>query len=925
MLPGTPTTSADESDQGLPPRTPVVTTRRTKALSSKLCQTLTPPRKTITENVHMPTSTAGLPPPTTVDTTRRTKALSSKLCQSLTPPRKTINEHVDMPTSTTVESSKGSQCADEQAQNGVPQPIDHEEQKIPPPVQHTTVSGIPSQIDSLAPYQPVHIPEFDPMRKNTKMPNWMRYDPCSQDGKYRCIVCDVGVAGTSEPKYAEEHERGKKHQNKLYNMSYRVLQTVQNLTTLVRQRFDLQLRLFTSDNILMMPDDLRSIVLTKDDIVSVGFVIEDGHLHCLCLVTKNFCVNIDRTVLEQANKIRSMVEFKEVFEGDCITGGVQMWELVLVLYHQYGIRCRALVDVDDGSGNGVGEDLILDNFKLHTQMALKAAGCYDLIDGSEKKLRNFDLTPDRVLQHICKFNLQLYGMYREVRGTNLDVTWSDASVNDDGMVVKLKCDDYNSRIRKNSVVQLYTGTRVITGRCLEWDGGRLVEIHLESSLDVGAIQRITVNRREEDHLMRVLLRNYVNSLGSKSYIGNRFQNHMYGFKTLGMKKEYEEEYKKSVSPSVRLNKLQNIAMLRSLYPISMIHGPPGTGKTRVLSEIVVNAVGKGEGVICLGWTNVSVRRLCETLRQVLSPDVLGILTSREFKCWHKSDYEHLKDVEVKNCCHQVVCMTVSNYLLQTMDATTCNMWCASKHNPTLLTQRALMLGDEASQLWEMIAVLLISRTSGYKRIVWGGDDIQLAPYLHKDTVDAPSVMSWIRRLSGVFQIPITQLRIQYRMMPSVGKVVSEIFYENNLQHHKKSDGKNHLFFHSLEGKMDKMGNSPFCKQDSIRCIEILKRYRGSNFDCRVLTFYEAQRSHLKSIDEKVNVCCIDSFQGQEADVIILLLSTRKRNISPFMLNRGRLCVGTSRAKKDFHIVGNWDTMFKNDTWRKLILRCKRVY
>ena len=886
MLPGTPTTSADESDH--------------------------------------PTSTTGLPPPTTVDTTRRTKALSSKLCQSLTPPRKTINEHVDMPTSTTVESSKGSQCADEQAQNGVHQPIDHEEQKVPPPVQHTTVSGIPSQIDSLAPYQPVHIPEFDPMRKNTKMPNWMRYDPCSQDGKYRCIVCDVGVAGTSEPKYAEEHERGRKHQNKLYNMSYRVLQTVQNLTTLVRQRFNLQLRLFTSENILMMPDDLRSIVLTKDDIVSVGFVIEDGHLHCLCLVTKNFCVNIDRTVLEQANKIRSMVEFKEVFEGDCITGGVQMWELVLVLYHQYGIRCRALVDVDDGSGNGVGEDLPLDNFKLHTQMALKAAGCYDLIDGSEKKLRNFDLTPDRVLQHICKFNLQLYGMYREVRGTNLDVTWSDASVNDDGMVVKLKCDDYNSRIRKNSVVQLYTGTRVITGRCLEWDGGRLVEIHLESSLDVGAIQRITVNRREEDHLMRVLLRNYVNSLGSKSYIANRFQNHMYGFKTLGMKKEYEEEYKKSVSPSVRLNKLQNIAMLRSLYPISMIHGPPGTGKTRVLSEIVVNAVGKGEGVICLGWTNVSVRRLCETLRQVLPPDVLGILTSREFKCWHKSDYEHLKDVEVKNCCHQVVCMTVANYLLQTMDATTCNMWCASKHNPTLLTQRALMLGDEASQLWEMIAVLLISRTSGYKRIVWGGDDIQLDPYLHKDIVDAPSVMSWIRRLSGVFQIPITQLRIQYRMMPSVGKVVSEIFYENNLQHHKKSDGKNHLFFHSLEGKMDKMGNSPFCKQDSIRCIQILKRYRGSNFDCRVLTFYEAQRSHLKSIDEKVNVCCIDSFQGQEADVIILLLSTRKRNISPFMFNRGRLCVGTSRAKKDFHIVGHWDTMCNNDTWKKLISRFRII-
>ena len=125
--------------------------------------------------------------------------------------------------------------------------------------------------------------------------------------------------------------------------------------------------------------------------------------------------------------------------------------------------------------------------------------------------------------------------------------------------------------------------------------------------------------------------------------------------------------------------------------------------------------------------------------------------------------------------------------------------------------------------------------------------------------------------------------------------------------------------------MCKISESPYCEHDSIRCVEILKQYGGSNLDYQVLTFYEAQCSHLKSLDGNVNVCCIDSYQGQEADVIILLLSVRKRNISKFMLNRGRLCVGTSRAKKDFHIVGSWDTMFKNDTWRKLILRCKRVY
>jgi len=307
--------------------------------------------------------------------------------------------------------------------------------------------------------------------------------------------------------------------------------------------------------------------------------------------------------------------------------------------------------------------------------------------------------------------------------------------------------------------------------------------------------------------------------------------------------------------------------------------------------------------------------------EVLPPDVVGLLTSREYKCWHQSDYEHLKDVEVKNTSRQVLCMTVANYLLQTMSGTICDMWCESKHYPSLLTQRAVLLGDEASQLWMMVALLLFSRLNKYKSIIFGGDDIQLAPYLHKDIADAPSVMTWIRKLSGEFRIPITKLVRQYRMMPLVGTLVSENFYDNTLEHDKLSDGKDHLFFHCVEGKMSTTGDSPYCEDDSITCMKILKDYRGSDLDCHVLTFYEAQRSHLMSIDPSVNACCIDSFQGQEADVIILLLGVRKRKLSPFMLNRGRLCVGTSRARKDFHIVGNWGTMVANNTWQKLLSRC----
>ena len=161
------------------------------------------------------------------------------------------------------------------------------------------------------------------------------------------------------------------------------------------------------------------------------------------------------------------------------------------------------------------------------------------------------------------------------------------------------------------------------------------------------------------------------------------------------------------------------------------------------------------------------------------------------------------------------------------------------------------------------------------------------------------------------------------MMPCVGGVVSENFYDNNLEHVKVSDGNVHLYFHSVQGKMSQKSTSNYCREESLKCIQILKYYERRNLVCQVLTFYEAQRRDVKRLDGRISVCCIDSYQGQEADVVILLLSVRKCKISKFMVNRGRLAVCTSRSKLDFHIVGHLKTICKSTIWRKLLSRFKK--
>ena len=225
---------------------------------------------------------------------------------------------------------------------------------------------------------------------------------------------------------------------------------------------------------------------------------------------------------------------------------------------------------------------------------------------------------------------------------------------------------------------------------------------------------------------------------------------------------------------------------------------------------------------------------------------MGIKTATEYKCWHESDCQKLHSVEAKNAECQVLCMTVANYLQCTMQGDNCNKW-----SPGLSIKRTVAVLDEASQLWELWAAFIFHRLRGYKRLVIAGDDKQLSPYVARDLENSPSIFTWCRRICkrDGYMVPITLLRMQYRMMLHVGKVVSANFYNGELQHYKRPDGKPHLFFHLVEGTMETIGSSRYCVEHTKRCFRIYNNYkrRSPNLRIQVLTFYEAQCKNVKNI------------------------------------------------------------------------------
>jgi superfamily I DNA and/or RNA helicase len=77
----------------------------------------------------------------------------------------------------------------------------------------------------------------------------------------------------------------------------------------------------------------------------------------------------------------------------------------------------------------------------------------------------------------------------------------------------------------------------------------------------------------------------------------------------------------------------------------------------------------------------------------------------------------------------------------------------------------------------------------------------------------------------------------------------------------------------------------------------------------VLTLYEAQRSLIsglleeQGLGDEIGVYNADSFQGQEADVVLISLVVGAR-ASSFAADRRRACVLLSRAKRELLLFGD---------------------
>ncbi|KIJ58833.1 hypothetical protein HYDPIDRAFT_101927 [Hydnomerulius pinastri MD-312] len=416
-------------------------------------------------------------------------------------------------------------------------------------------------------------------------------------------------------------------------------------------------------------------------------------------------------------------------------------------------------------------------------------------------------------------------------------------------------------------------------------------------------------------------------------------------------------------PGTETMNASQIAAIRScLYPLSLIWGPPGTGKTTVVVQILRYLLRKFRDckILMTASTHNAVDNVLERFLKInqddrMLPDELILRVATDHTKVNKALQSYTIDARVGGDMHE-------NSRLQRQaqkrvnDARIVFTTCAGAGLGTLRKINFdTVLIDEASQITEPCA--LIPLVKGCERAVLVGDHVQLRPTVKPMGKALEYDVSLLERLyiararRGTAK---TMLNVQYRFPRELAQFPSTEFYNGELLSHIQdsktvlsvlattafpwpseaghiiptvfvqcsseetmgSASKGNEAQAALAARIVSMLQAPAADQDEKPTLAIA-----------ALSPYTRQIAMLKeALPSSVTCATIDSFQGRESDIIVF--STVRCNVTReigFVDDPRRLNVMWTRAKLGLIIIGDRATMTEmNALWKRAIDSCTEV-